>query len=129
MELVCKTMKQYLITTYDQFSIIRPSPYYANILESSISSEPYTAWWYKRCINCGDPWIGTDDHCAVNNNCWETLYAEDSTTLHSGRFKYEDDNIKSLNVWIKNSYDGKLRIDENMHIFSIFVLLKIHHRI
>lgn len=99
---------QYLVTTYDQFAVIRSSPYEANIIESDISSEPYTAKWYARCTDCGDPWIGTRDHCSLSNDCMETLYAEDSTLLHTGRFRSlrSDDVVTvSLNVWIKNTYD------------------------
>eukprot|EP01083_Nonionella_stella_P070993 190337_1 len=91
---------QWLITTYDQFSIIRPSPYAATILSSSYKDEVYTADWYKRCDTCGDPWVGVRDHCK-EYGCLDVLYAEDSTDLHQTRFSLEDTRNTSLNVWVK----------------------------
>ena len=92
---------QYLITTYDQFAIIRSSPYSAKILKSSYKpNNEYYADWYARCIGCGDPWISVQDHCK-DYGCFDVLYAESSTNLHQTRFESNDTNNISLNVWVK----------------------------
>ena len=93
---------QWLLTTYDQFSILRPSPYSATIILSSYKSvgNAYTADWYARCTACGDPWIGVRDHCK-DWGCLDVLYAENSIDIHTERFKSDDINNMSINVWVK----------------------------